>query len=103
MSTPILLNQKDILEILKELIVSHNDNLLGLEYYDINLTSTLYDLGFDSLDVVEISMSIEDKLKIRIEDGEVENILLRRPLEEIMNFVYERYKKLITHNLEIKK
>ena len=93
MSTPILLNQKDILEILKELIVSHNDNLLGLEYYDINLTSTLYDLGFDSLDVVEISMSIEDKLKIRIEDGEVENILLRRPLEEIMNFVYGRYEK----------
>ena len=90
MSTPIL-NRKDILEILKEMIVSHDNHRLGLEYYDIKLTSTLYDLGFDSLDVAELSMKIESKLNIRIEDKEVEHILMREPIEEIVNFICDRY------------
>jgi len=83
-------NQKDILEIFKEIILSHNNNLLGLEYYDIKLTSSLYDLGFDSLDVAEISMNLESKLNITIKDEEVEHILMRKSVEEIMDFLYKR-------------
>lgn len=93
------INQKDILVILKEVIMNHNDNLLGLEYYDIKLTSTLYDLGFDSLDVTEISMSLERTLNIRIEDEEVEHILMRKSVEEIMHFLYDRHQK--THNPQL--
>lgn len=85
---PPVFNQKDILEILKEVILNHNN--LGLEYYDIKLTSTLYDLGFDSLDVAEISMNLESKLNITIKDEEVEHILMRKSVEEIMNFLHKR-------------
>lgn len=97
MSNPIS-NKKDILEILKEVIIN-NDNLLGLEYHDIKLTSSLYDLGFDSLEVVEISMSLERNLDIRIEDEEVEHIMMRKPVEEIMDFLFGRYQK--THNPQL--
>ena len=90
MNTPVF-NQKDILEILKEVILNHNN--LGLEYYDIKLTSTLYDLGFDSLDVAGISMNLESKLNITIKDEEVERILMRKSVEEIMDFLHDRYIK----------
>ena len=37
-------------------------------------TSITEDLGADSLDVVDLLMSIEDEFEIEIPDGEVENI-----------------------------
>lgn len=84
------LTQKDILNILKELIITHDNNRLGLEYYDIRITSTLTDLGFDSLDIPEFSMNVESKFKIRIEDEEVEQIFMRKTIEEIMTFVHKK-------------
>ena len=73
------ITKKDILEILKELIINHDNGRLGTHYSDINLHSTLIgDLGFDSMDVAELTMAIESKLKIRIEDEEVEKIRLER-------------------------
>lgn len=87
------ITQKDILEILKELIINHDNGRLGTHYSDINLHSTLMgDLGFDFMDVAELTMAIESKLRIRIEDEEVEKIFMKENIERLMNFVYNRYK-----------
>lgn len=87
------ITKKDILEILKELIINHDNGRLGIHYSDINLYFTLMgDLGFDSMDVAELTMAIESRLKIRISDEEVEKIFMRNNIEELMNFVYTRYK-----------
>ena len=87
------ITKKDILEILKELIINHDNGRLGTHYSDINLHSTLIgDLGFDSMDVAELTMAIESKLKIRIEDEEVEKVFMKENIERLMNFVYNRYK-----------
>ena len=87
------ITKKDILEILKELIINHDNGRLGTHYSDINLHSTLIgDLGFDSMDVAELTMAIESKLRIRIEDEEVEKVFMKENIERLMNFVYNRYK-----------
>lgn len=87
------ITQKDILEILKELIINHDNGRLGTHYSDIGLHSTLMgDLGFDSMDVAELTMAIESRLKIRIEDEEVEKVFMKENIERLMNFVYNRYK-----------
>lgn len=89
-----MLTKKDVLEILKELMINHDHGRLDIKYSDINLHSTLMaDLGFDSMDIAELSMNIESKLKIRIEDDEVENILMKTNVEELMEFVFSRYKE----------
>ena len=61
-----------VLEKIKEILV---------EQFDIEDISTLSestnieeDLGADSLDVVEVLMSIEDEFKVEIPDEEIENI-----------------------------
>lgn len=61
-----------ILEKIKEILA---------EQFDIDDISTLNentniadDLGADSLDVVEVLMSIEDEFKVEIPDEEIENI-----------------------------
>ena len=61
-----------VLEKIKEILA---------EQFDIEDTSTLNentniedDLGADSLDVVEVLMSIEDEFKVEIPDEEIENI-----------------------------
>lgn len=92
MKTP--LTKKDLLDLLKEMIVGQDNCRLGIENYDITPESTLRDLGFDSLDVVELSMNIERKLDIRIEDEEVEKILLCENIEKITDFLYTRTKNL---------
>ncbi len=55
-------------------------NILA-EQFDVDDISTLTestniadDLGADSLDVVEVLMSIEDEFKVEIPDEEIENI-----------------------------
>ena len=94
-----MLTKKDILEILKELIIEHDNNRLGIEYSDIHLDSTLTDdLGFDSLDVTELCVSIERKLDIYIKDSEVENVMMKLDIEGLMNFLYERYQKVQGNN-----
>ena len=61
-----------ILEKIKEILA---------EQFDIDDIATLNentniadDLGADSLDVVEVLMSIEDEFKVEIPDEEIENI-----------------------------
>lgn len=88
------MTKKDILELLKELIINHDRPRLKLEYSDVHLDATLIDdLGFDSLDVTELAVNIENKLDIHIKDSEVENIMMKLDVEGLMNFLYQRYKE----------
>lgn len=47
-------------------------------------TSIADDLGADSLDVVDLIMSIEDEFEIEIPDGEVDNI---RTVGELVKYI----------------
>ncbi len=47
-------------------------------------TNIATDLGADSLDVVEILMSIEDEFEIEIPDSEIENI---RTVGELVDYI----------------
>ena len=47
-------------------------------------TNIATDLGADSLDVVEILMSIEDEFEIEIPDNEIENI---RTVGELVEYI----------------
>ena len=47
-------------------------------------TSFKEDLGADSLDVVDLLMSIEDEFEIEIPDGEVENI---KTVGELVSYI----------------
>ena len=53
----------------------------------ITLDTTIADdLGADSLDVVDLLMSIEDEFEIEIPDGEVENI---KTVGELVKYIEE--------------
>lgn len=47
-------------------------------------TNIATDLGADSLDVVEILMSIEDEFEVEIPDSEIENI---RTIGELVDYI----------------
>ncbi|MBO5211001.1 MAG: acyl carrier protein [Clostridia bacterium] len=47
-------------------------------------TNIATDLGADSLDVVEILMSIEDEFEVEIPDSEIENI---RTIGELVEYI----------------
>lgn len=71
-----------VLEKIKEILA---------EQFDIEDLSTLNantniedDLGADSLDVVEVLMSIEDEFKVEIPDEEIENI---RTIGELATYI----------------
>ena len=65
------MNPDAILEKVKEVIVDQ----LGVEEDIIQLdTSFIDDLGADSLDIVELIMSLEEEFDIQIPDGDAEKI-----------------------------
>ncbi len=65
------MNPDAILEKVKEVIVDQ----LGVEEDIIKLdTSFIDDLGADSLDIVELIMSLEEEFDIQIPDGDAEKI-----------------------------
>ena len=66
------MNENEILEKLKNIIavqlnVEEDSVVPGANFID--------DLGADSLDIVELVMSIEDEFNIQIEDADAENIV----------------------------
>ena len=66
-----MVNPDAILEKVKEVIVDQ----LGVEEDIIKLdTSFIDDLGADSLDIVELIMSLEEEFDIQIPDGDAEKI-----------------------------
>jgi acyl carrier protein len=52
----------------------------------IQMTSTLQDLGADSLDMVEIIMKIEETFDIEINDEAVEKL---HNVQDVINYVHE--------------
>ena len=65
------MNPDAILEKVKDVIVEQ----LGVEDDTIKLdTSFIDDLGADSLDIVELIMSLEEEFDIQIPDNEAEKI-----------------------------
>lgn len=57
---------------------------LDLDSQDIELTSSLTDLGADSLDAIDIVMSIEDQYGIEVPDSVIENM---KTVEDIVSFI----------------
>lgn len=70
-----------MLDKIKEILA---DNL-GVEESEINLNSNLIeDLGADSLDIVELSMAVEDEFGVKIEDEDFEKI---NTVEDIIKYI----------------
>lgn len=58
---------------------------LGIEEDDISMDSNIAeDLGADSLDVVDLIMSIEDEFEIEVPDEELEGI---RTVADVVNYI----------------
>lgn len=51
---------------------------------DIELSSQLVDLGADSLDAIDIVMTIEDEYEIEVPDEVIENM---KTVEDIVSFI----------------
>ncbi|MGN0591743.1 MAG: acyl carrier protein [Ruminococcus sp.] len=66
---------------IKELIVDQLDVEEDKVTMDANIQD---DLGADSLDIVDLVMSVEDAFEVKIEDEDVENI---KTVGDIVNFI----------------
>ena len=70
-----------IFDEVKEILVEQ----LGVNEDDVELTSSLVDdLGADSLDAIDIVMSIEDEYSIEVPDETIEQM---KTVEDIVNFI----------------
>lgn len=56
---------------IKELIYNNLKNKTKQKFTD---TSNIYEIGIDSLDLIEMITDAEDELKVRISDEELESI-----------------------------
>lgn len=79
-----MIKKEDVKEILFELILDLNKKL---DKSDVKERLTLFDLGFDSLDVVDLSSSLEKKFDISISGLEIETDMYRT-IGEIVDFIY---------------
>jgi acyl carrier protein len=61
----------------------------GIDEADITPEKTLYELGADSLDTIELLMAFEEEYDIDIEEEEVENITT---VAGILAYIEERTK-----------
>ncbi len=63
--------KEEIFEKLKELVVDQ----LGVEEDEVTLEANIQDdLGADSLDIVDLVMSVEEEFGVKIADEELENM-----------------------------
>lgn len=74
----------------REVVVSEVKDILR-EYLfrspDVNLDDTLWSLGLDSLDHLELVMQLEDQFFFNATDADVENL---RTVEDLVNLVMKR-------------
>ena len=78
--------EQEILSKVKEMVASQ----LGKPEDEITLESSfIEDLGADSLDLVELIMSMEDEFGLEISDEDAESIIT---LQDAVNFIVERKK-----------
>jgi len=77
---------KEILAKVKEMVASQ----LGKTEEEISPESSfIEDLGADSLDLVELIMSMEDEFGLEISDEDAESIIT---VQDAVNFILERKK-----------
>ncbi|MFI5324352.1 MAG: acyl carrier protein [Thermodesulfobacteriota bacterium] len=78
--------EKEILAKVKEMVASQ----LGKTEDEITPESSfIEDLGADSLDLVELIMSMEDEFGLEISDEDAESIIT---VQDAVNFILERKK-----------
>jgi acyl carrier protein len=78
--------EKEILAKVKEMVASQ----LGKTDEEISPESSfIEDLGADSLDLVELIMSMEDEFGLEISDEDAESIIT---VQDAVNFILERKK-----------
>lgn len=75
------LTEKDVFKIIAEVSGEHSPN-------EIQAKQTLDDLGFDSLDHIELVMSIEEEMQIDIPDSEAEELFgFGTTVQSILDYV----------------
>ncbi|MCK5391736.1 MAG: acyl carrier protein [Deltaproteobacteria bacterium] len=78
--------EQEILSKVREMVASQ----LGKSEDEITLESSfIEDLGADSLDLVELIMSMEDEFGLEISDEDAESIIT---VQDAINFISERKK-----------
>ena len=76
--------KEEIFDKLKELVVDQ----LGVEEDEVTMEATMQDdLGADSLDLVDLVMSVEEEFGVKVADEDLENITT---VGDIVNYIEER-------------
>ena len=73
--------KEEIFDKLKELVVDQ----LGVEEDEVTMEATMQeDLGADSLDLVDLVMSVEEEFGVKVADEDLENI---KTVGDIVNYI----------------
>ena len=76
--------KEEIFDKLKELVVDQ----LGVEEDEVTMEATMQDdLGAESLDLVDLVMSVEEEFGVKVADEDLENI---KTVGDIVNYIEER-------------
>ena len=76
--------KEEIFDKLKHLVVDQ----LGVEEDEVTMEATMQDdLGADSLDLVDLVMSVEEEFGVKVADEDLENI---KTVGDIVNYIEER-------------
>jgi acyl carrier protein len=67
-----------------EKVKSNIADILGVSEAEVTSSSTLMDLGCDSLDVVELIMWMEEEFDIETPDDEIEKILT---VQDVVSYI----------------
>ncbi len=69
------------------------EDKLGVDKEDISLERSLCkDLGFDSLDLIEVTMEAEMKFDILFIDEETKSVAYKWTVQDLVNYIIERLK-----------
>ena len=76
--------KEEIFDKLKELVVDQ----LGVEEDEVTMEASMQDdLGADSLDLVNLVMSVEEEFGVKVADEDLENI---KTVGDIVNYIEDR-------------
>ena len=76
--------KEEIFDKLKELVVDQ----LGVDEDEVTMEATMQDdLGADSLDLVDLVMSVEEEFGVKVADEDLENI---KTVGDIVNYIEDR-------------
>ena len=76
--------KEEIFDKLKELVVDQ----LGVQEDEVTMEASMQDdLGADSLDLVDLVMSVEEEFGVKVADEDLENI---KTVGDIVNYIEDR-------------